>query len=40
VVEVQRLGRTIDALVLRDGAVVQAGPNYAKAVAARLDLSE
>jgi len=32
VVEVQRLGRTINALVLRDGAIVQVGPNYAKAV--------
>jgi len=40
VVEVQRLGRTINALVLRDGAIVQVGPNYAKAVAARLNLAE
>jgi DNA-binding LytR/AlgR family response regulator len=38
VVEVQRMGRTINALVLRDGAVVQVGPNYAKAVAERLGL--
>ncbi|QAY79991.1 response regulator transcription factor [Sphingosinicella sp. BN140058] len=38
VTEVQRLGKTINALVLRDGAVVQVGPNYAKAVAERLGL--
>jgi DNA-binding LytR/AlgR family response regulator len=38
VVEVQRMGRTINALVLRDGAIVQVGPNYAKAVAGRLNL--
>jgi two-component system LytT family response regulator len=38
VVEVQRMGRTINALVLRDGAIVQVGPNYAKAVADRLGL--
>jgi two-component system LytT family response regulator len=38
VVEVQRMGRTINALVLRDGAIVQVGPNYAKAVAERLNL--
>jgi DNA-binding LytR/AlgR family response regulator len=36
VVEVQRLGRTITSLVLRDGAVVQVGPNYSKAVSDRL----
>lgn len=40
VVEVQRLGRTISALVLRDGAIVQVGPNYSKAVAERLKLAE
>jgi two-component system LytT family response regulator len=40
VVEVQRLGRTINALVLRDGAIVQVGPNYSKAVAERLRLAE
>lgn len=40
VVEVQRLGRTINALVLRDGAIVQVGPNYAKEVAERLRVSE
>jgi two-component system LytT family response regulator len=40
VVEVQRLGRTINALVLRDGAIVQVGPNYSKAVAGRLKLAE
>jgi DNA-binding LytR/AlgR family response regulator len=40
VVEVQRLGRTINALVLRDGAIVQVGPNYSKAVAERLKLAE
>lgn len=38
VVEVQRMGRTINALVLRDGAIVAVGPNYAKAVAGRLNL--
>jgi DNA-binding LytR/AlgR family response regulator len=38
VVEVQRMGRTINALVLRDGAIVQVGPNYSKAVAERLGL--
>jgi two-component system, LytTR family, response regulator len=38
VVEVQRMGRTVNALVLRDGAIVQVGPNYAKAVAERLNL--
>ena len=36
VVEVQRLGKTINALVLRDGAIVQVGPNYSTAVAERL----
>jgi two-component system LytT family response regulator len=40
VVEVQRLGRTISALVLSDGAIVQVGPNYSKAVAERLKLAE
>lgn len=40
VVEVQRLGRTINALVLRDGAIVQVGPNYSRAVAARLKVVE
>lgn len=40
VVEVQRLGRTISAVVLRDGAIVQVGPNYSKAVAERLKLAE
>jgi two-component system LytT family response regulator len=40
VVEVQRLGRTISALVLRDGAIVQVGPNYSKAVAERLKLAD
>jgi DNA-binding LytR/AlgR family response regulator len=40
VVEVQRLGRTINALVLRDGAIVQVGPNYSKTVAERLKLAE
>ena len=38
VVEVQRMGKTINALVLRDGAIVQVGPNYSKAVAERLGL--
>jgi DNA-binding LytR/AlgR family response regulator len=38
VVEVQRMGKTINALVLRDGAIVQVGPNYSKAVAERLNL--
>jgi DNA-binding LytR/AlgR family response regulator len=40
VVEVQRLGRTINALVLRDGAIVQVGPNYSRAVAERLRVAE
>ncbi|MEA3008667.1 MAG: two-component system, LytTR family, response regulator, partial [Sphingomonadales bacterium] len=40
VVEVQRLGRTINALVLRDGAIVQVGPNYSKTVAERLRIAE
>lgn len=40
VAEVQRMGRTINALVLRDGAIVQVGPNYSKAVAERLKLAE
>lgn len=40
VVEVQHTGRTISALVLRDGAIVQVGPNYAKDVADRLRLGE
>jgi two-component system, LytTR family, response regulator len=40
VVEVQRLGRTINALVLRDGAIVQVGPNYSKVVADRLKIAE
>jgi two-component system, LytTR family, response regulator len=39
VVEVQRQGRAISALVLRDGAIVQVGPNYAKAVAERLNFA-
>ena len=39
VVEVQNMGRSISALVLRDGAIVQVGPNYANAVAERLKLS-
>lgn len=38
VVEVQRSGKTICALVLRDGAIVQVGPNYSEAVAERLKL--
>jgi DNA-binding LytR/AlgR family response regulator len=38
VVEVQRMGRTINALVLGDGAIVPVGPNYARAVAGRLNL--
>jgi two-component system, LytTR family, response regulator len=40
VVEVQRLGRTISALVLKDGAIVQVGPNYSRAVAERLKLAD
>jgi two-component system, LytTR family, response regulator len=40
VVEVQRMGRTINALVLRDGAIVQVGPNYSKSVAERLKVAE
>ena len=38
VVEVQRMGKTINALVLRDGAIVPVGPNYSKAVSERLGL--
>ena len=38
VTEVQRMGKTINALVMKDGAHVQVGPNYAKAVAERLGL--
>ncbi|HET7315963.1 MAG TPA: response regulator transcription factor [Sphingomicrobium sp.] len=38
VVEVHRSGRSIGALVLRDGAIVQVGPNYAEAVAERLNV--
>jgi DNA-binding LytR/AlgR family response regulator len=38
VVEVQRMGRAITALVLRDGAQVQVGPNYARHVAERLGI--
>jgi DNA-binding LytR/AlgR family response regulator len=40
VVEVQRLGRTISALVLRDGAIVQVGPIFALGVAEGLKLAE
>jgi DNA-binding LytR/AlgR family response regulator len=36
---VQRLGRGLIALEMRDGAVVQVGPSYVKAVLARLGLS-
>lgn len=39
VVEVQKMGRAINALVLRDGAIVPVGPNYARAVAGRLGMS-
>lgn len=39
VVEVQRMGKTINALVMRDGAIVQVGPNYSKSVAERLNLA-
>lgn len=39
VVEVQRMGKTISALVMGDGAIVQVGPNYSAAVAARLNLN-
>lgn len=38
VVEVQRMGKTINALVMRDGAIVQVGPNYSAAVSAKLRL--
>jgi two-component system LytT family response regulator len=38
VVEVQRMGKTINALVMRDGAIVPVGPNYSKTVAERLNL--
>ncbi|MFL6753222.1 MAG: LytR/AlgR family response regulator transcription factor [Sphingomicrobium sp.] len=40
VVEVQRLGRTINALVMRDGAIIQVGPSYARGVAERLKLRD
>lgn len=40
VVEVQRLGRSISGIVLRDGAVIQVGPSYSDAVAARLKLRD
>jgi len=40
VVEVQRTGKTISALVLRDGAIVAVGPNYSRSVAEQLGLSE
>ena len=36
---VQRLGKGLIALEMRDGAVVQVGPSYVKAVLARLDVS-
>lgn len=36
---VQRLGRGLIALEMRDGAVVQVGPSYVKTVLARLGLS-
>jgi DNA-binding LytR/AlgR family response regulator len=37
VTAIQRLGRGLIALETKDGAIVQVGPNYAKAVLARLD---
>jgi DNA-binding LytR/AlgR family response regulator len=40
VVEVQRFGRSICALVMRDGAIIQVGPSYAKDVAERLKLRD
>jgi len=40
VVEVQRMGRSVSALVLRDGAIVQVGPSYAGTVAERLNLAD
>lgn len=40
VVEVRRLGRTINRLVLRDGAVVPVGPNYARDVGKRLGYTD
>ena len=39
VVEVQRMGRSISALVMRDGAIIAVGPSYAHGVADRLKLS-
>ncbi|MFL6862971.1 MAG: LytR/AlgR family response regulator transcription factor [Allosphingosinicella sp.] len=39
VVEVQRMGKTINALVMRDGAIVPVGPNYSRPVAERLNLA-
>jgi DNA-binding LytR/AlgR family response regulator len=38
VAAVQRLGRGLIALEMKDGAVVQVGPNYVKSVQQRLDL--
>ena len=38
VVEVQRSGKTVTGLVMRDGAIVQVGPNYSPLVAERLNL--
>ena len=40
VVEVQRMGRSVSALVMRDGAIIQVGPSYAKAIAERLKLQD
>jgi DNA-binding LytR/AlgR family response regulator len=39
IVEVQRAGRSISAVVLRDGAIIQVGPSYGRAVADRLKLT-
>jgi two-component system LytT family response regulator len=38
VVEVQRMGRSISALVMRDGAIIQVGPSYSAGIAERLKL--
>jgi hypothetical protein len=35
---VQRLGKGLIALEMKDGSVVQVGPNYVKSVLARLKL--
>lgn len=38
VVELQHRGKTISAVILRDGATVQVGPSYSRAVAERMEI--